>query len=44
MRKPVPLGPYIYNLGTKNLSAGDFKVTISDATIASVTASFSIKK
>jgi len=35
---------YIFNLGTKNLSVGDFKVTISDPTIASVSATFSIKK
>jgi hypothetical protein len=35
---------YIYNLATKTLSAGDFKITISDPTIASVTAYFSIKK
>jgi hypothetical protein len=35
---------YIYNLGTKNLSAGDFKVTVSDPTIAPITAYFSIKK
>jgi hypothetical protein len=35
---------YIYNLGTKNLSAGDFKVTVSDPTIASISAFLSIKK
>jgi hypothetical protein len=35
---------YIYNLGTRNLSAGDYKVTISDSSIASIVAYFSIKK
>jgi hypothetical protein len=35
---------YIYNLGTKNQSQGDYKVTITDATIAAVSATFSIKK
>jgi hypothetical protein len=35
---------YIFNLGTKNLSQGDFKVTISEPTIAPVSATFSIKK
>jgi hypothetical protein len=36
---------YIYNLGTKGLSVGDFKVRIDDDSFASpVTATFSIKK
>jgi hypothetical protein len=35
---------YIYNLGTKNLTQGDFKVTVSNATIAPVSAIFSLKK
>jgi hypothetical protein len=35
---------YIYNLGTKNLSQGDLKVTVSDATIAAISAYFSLKK
>jgi hypothetical protein len=35
---------YIYNLGTKNLTQGDFKVTISEPTIAPVSAIFSLKK
>jgi hypothetical protein len=35
---------YIYNLGTKNRSAGDYAVTVSDPTIASATAYFSLKK
>jgi hypothetical protein len=35
---------YIYNLGTKNLAAGDYRVTITDSSIAPVSATFSIKK
>jgi hypothetical protein len=35
---------YIYNLGTKNRTAGDYAVTVSDPTIAPVTAYFSLKK
>ena len=35
---------YIYNLGTKNRSAGDYSVTVSDPTIAPATAYFSLKK
>ena len=35
---------YIYNLGTKGQSQGDFKVTISEPTIAPVSAIFSLKK
>jgi hypothetical protein len=35
---------YIYNLGTKNRSAGDYSVTVSDSTIAPATAYFSLKK
>ncbi len=34
---------YIYNLATKNLAPGNYEVTISDPTIASVTAFFIIK-
>jgi hypothetical protein len=35
---------YIYNLGTKNRSAGDYSVTVQDPSIAPVTAYFSLKK
>jgi hypothetical protein len=35
---------YIYNLGTKGRASGDYTVTVSDAAIAPVTATFSIKK
>jgi hypothetical protein len=35
---------YIYNLGTKNLTAGDYSVTIKEPTIAPVSAAFSLKK
>jgi hypothetical protein len=35
---------YIYNLGTKGRGAGDYTVTVSDPSIAPVTATFSIKK
>jgi hypothetical protein len=35
---------YIYNLGTKGQTAGDFRVTISDPTIAAVSAIFSLRK
>jgi hypothetical protein len=35
---------YIYNLGTKGRSAGDYSVTVSDPTIAPVTAGISMKK
>jgi hypothetical protein len=35
---------YIYNLGTKNLTQGDYEVKITGATIAPISATFSIKK
>jgi hypothetical protein len=35
---------YIYNLGTKGRASGDYTVTVSDPTIAPVSASFSVKK
>jgi hypothetical protein len=35
---------YIYNLGTKGRGAGDYKVTVSDPSIAPADATFSIKK
>jgi hypothetical protein len=35
---------YIYNLGTKGRSAGDYTVTISNATIVPVSAVFSMRK
>jgi hypothetical protein len=35
---------YIYNLGTKNLTAGDYTVTIKEPTIAPVSATFSLKR
>ena len=35
---------YIYNLGTKGQTQGDFKVTITDPMIAPVSATFSLKK
>ena len=35
---------YIYNLGTKNQTQGDYKVTITDPAIAAVTALFSLRK
>jgi hypothetical protein len=35
---------YIYNLGTKGRSSGDYTVTVSDASIAPISATFSIKK
>ena len=35
---------YIYNLGTKNRSVGDYAVTVSDPSIAPVTAYLSLKK
>jgi hypothetical protein len=35
---------YIYNLGTKGRNTGDYSVTVSDATIAPVTAFLSLRK
>jgi hypothetical protein len=39
-----PDNQYIYNLGTKNLTQGDYKITITDPTIAAVSATFSLRK
>jgi hypothetical protein len=45
MRYDATAGQYIYNLGTKGQTAGDYKLTISDASFASdVIAYFSLKK
>jgi hypothetical protein len=35
---------YIYNLGTKTLTQGDYRITISEPMIATITATFSLKK
>jgi hypothetical protein len=44
MRYDATSQQYIYNLGTKNLAAGDWRVDVIDPSIATQSASFSIKK
>jgi hypothetical protein len=43
MRYDATAGQYIYNLGTKGFTNGDYKITITGATIAPVTAYISLK-